>query len=139
MAKRKDIKITERGWAGHFILRHRYRFKRNTLIEYKDEKYVVSTVGLLEDLQGNIDNLGLGISNIDRTSRYYETMVFKGIYIEQYIEADVSALLWTDCLSAASIKELNEMYKSKGADNVANDMHEKNVEEVIQMILLREE
>ena len=64
-------KITERGWAGHFICAARCNFRRNTLIESGDTRVVVSTVGALrlkEDRQGFSD---LGC---DRT---YETMAFR--------------------------------------------------------------
>ena len=41
----KKIKRTERGWAGHCIISDDCRYHRNTLLEYKDLKVVVSTIG----------------------------------------------------------------------------------------------
>ena len=64
------VKRTERGWAGHFIAADRCMFRRNTLLEYKDRKWVVSTIGNYHpSLYGTVDTIG--------HERWYETMVFE--------------------------------------------------------------
>ena len=40
-----ELKITERGWPAHYICAEYRLFRRNTLIEYADLKWVVSTEG----------------------------------------------------------------------------------------------
>ena len=40
-----EVKRTERGYPGHFILSHRCVFTRNTLLEYGETRVIVSTVG----------------------------------------------------------------------------------------------
>ena len=64
------IKITYRGWGGHFILGHRCRFRLNTLVEVGEQRVVVSTVGLLPNplKEGEWMEIGCG--------RHYETMAF---------------------------------------------------------------
>lgn len=114
-------KITERGWAGHFICAARCNFRRNTLIESGDTRVVVSTVGALrlkEDRQGFSD---LGC---DRT---YETMAFMAKFDAPYWDADVSREVAFDMpwsLEGASQEH----------DQRANDMHEAIVSKITATI-----
>jgi len=75
-----DVKITERGWAGHFCAAGLCGFRRNTLIEAGQKRVVVSTVGNLRD-DGKTREVGVG--------RYYETMAFHAKKEGVYWEADV--------------------------------------------------
>ncbi len=118
--KKEDcLKITERGWGGHFYLSHRCQFRRNTLIEYKNRKYVVSTVG---NLSGEVfANQQIGCD------RYYETMAFKAKFVKPYWEADVSKEV--EFNSKWSINKLEQ-----DTDLEANQMHEDVVKELIGKI-----
>ena len=117
----KQVKRTERGWAGHFICADRCLFRRNTLLEYEDTKIVVSTVGGMM-----VENHGKGEIDTVGHERYYETkafysdpndMVFHDIDAEREI-----------CLGCEW--ELNEI-----DDNKANDMHENAVEWVSKQMV----
>jgi hypothetical protein len=78
-------KVTYRGWGGHFIGGHRCLFRLNTLIEYKDIKIVVSTVGnYMEEINGNRKIRELGFN------RYFETMAFHAKKEGEFWEADVA-------------------------------------------------
>lgn len=66
----KGVKITERGWAGHFILAHKCTFHRNTLLEKGDVKIVVSSVGRMLHPYKKDKLYEIGCD------RFYETMVF---------------------------------------------------------------
>ncbi len=118
-SKRK-VKRTERGWAGHFICAHRCRFRRNTLLEYRKIKIVVSTVGLMESSMNNkFETIGL--------DRHYETMAFHSNGKDsRYHDIDVSRQIYFE--SPWSISELD-------ADDRANDMHEKVVAEISKGLL----
>ena len=124
-----SVKITERGWAGHFICSGQCRFRRNTLIEYGDKKWVVSTVGnQLNPQTRKLMKIG--------ADRWYETMAFEACDIGGYIEADVSKELniESECgLYATTKAELYEKYPL--VDNAANEMHENVVKEMVEKIV----
>ena len=80
-----DVKRTERGWAGHFICADKCRFRRNTLIEYGDKKWVVSSVGalyLFNPLTNKVELDSVGYE------RWYETMAFVA-RDDEYNDADM--------------------------------------------------
>jgi len=122
------VKITERGWAGHFICADRCQFRRNTLISYGNKRIVVSTVGMMKDLHDEgrkFDTIGAG-------GRYYETMAFKASLQGPYWDVDVSEQInfdseWSIC--ANSVKSL-----PFDSDNKANDMHDAVVRELSKKI-----
>lgn len=120
------VKRTERGWAGHFIAANSCRFRRNTLLEYKDLKWVVSTVGCYY-IGGHIETIG--------RERWYETMVFEATYQNGYLDADVAKQIeisqaWG--IWGRTWEEVEENYPTP--DNAANDMHERIVDEMIERI-----
>ena len=123
-----EVNVTERGWAGHFILSDKCLFRRNTLLEYKDKKWVVSTVGAYRTLENKIDNIG--------HCRWYETMAFNAYEKDGYIDANVRNEvsfnsdwgIWGD-----SWEEVLENCNGT-PDNAANDMHDKLVSELIEKI-----
>ena len=79
------VRVTERGWPGHFCAANRCRFRRNTLIEGDTDTVVVSTVGAMDPLgrYGPAEEIGYG--------RHFETMVF-GVCesTAPYFDADVT-------------------------------------------------
>lgn len=127
------VKRTERGWAGHFCCALQCRFRRNTLLEYEDKKWVVSTVGCMtSSLYGDDEPEQIG------ADRYYETMAFEVDPSSKYLDADVSKMLdfksnWG--LFADSWRELLKEYPYP--DKAANDMHEAVVAELTQVLYMR--
>lgn len=117
----KQVKRTERGWAGHFICSEYCQFRRNTLLEYGDRKWVVSTVGRMVvtnplSKKREFDTIG--------HNRYYETMAFEAMEVENgYIDADVSNGI--DFESDWAIPDI-----APDSEQRANDMHEAVVEEL---------
>ena len=83
-----EVKVTERGWAGHFILADRCLFRRNTLLEYKDKKWVVSTVGAYRNRENKMDSIGY--------CRWYETGVFEAYEKNGYINTTDFTLFLED-------------------------------------------
>ena len=115
------MRRTERGWSGHFICADRCLFRRNTLLEHRRIKIVVSTVGAMQsfDKEGEYEIIG--------HNRYYETMAFHSDKNDKrYHDMDVSRQVYFD-----SDWQINEL----DADDKANDMHEKVVYEIIKGLL----
>lgn len=130
------VKITERGWAGHFCSAHQCRFRRNTLLEYQDKKWIVSTVGAMPQSKvmreipefcskNGFETIGMG--------RYYETMAFKAQPITNkegniiYYDADVGEDIDFDSEWAIDNCDFE-------TDQQANEMHDKVVKELIKKI-----
>lgn len=115
------LKITERGYAGHFIGSNSCSFRRNTLIEYGNKKVIVSTVGnyqpdIIKELPERIQH-EIGIN------RTYETMAFLAKKEGPYWEANVSQEF--PFKSNWALSELE--YET---DAKADEMHEKVVKEI---------
>ncbi len=119
-----EVTRTERGWAGHFICADDCLFRRNTLLEYGETKIVVSTVGLMIDHFKNKDKNGkMKFSQIG-CGRNFETMAFHAQRVDdRYWDADVSKQVNFDS---------EWMIAEEDADDRANDMHEKVVDEIIE-------
>ena len=116
------VKRTERGWAGHFIASSNCLFRRNTLLEYKDKKIVVSTVG---NYFVRNPSTGKKYTEYVGLNRHYETMAFYALKGDKYNDADVSREIEFD--SEWQLKELDDIK--------ANNMHEKVVEELTEKLI----
>ena len=131
-----EVKITERGWAGHFICADKCKFRRNTLLEYGDKKWIVSTVGAMPQSEifrkipefcskNGFETIGL--------DRYYETMAFEAQDCTEngsdcvYLDANVSEQIDFD--SNWAIDHIDF-----GTDQEANDMHDAVVMELVEKI-----
>jgi hypothetical protein len=111
------MKRTERGWPGHLCVAERCLFRRNTLLEHKDIKIVISTVGLYKTENG--------FETIGGIERYYETMVFYANDDKRYYDADVSREI---CFNS------NWYINKIDADDKANEMHENVICEIIDKL-----
>ena len=115
------MKLTERGWGGHFIGAPECLFRRNTLIEHEETKIVVSTVGLYR-IGTMIERLGL--------NRYYETMAFySDLNDTRYYDANVAQQIDFDSPWTIDILD---------ADDIANEMHDTVVWELTERLRLGE-
>lgn len=123
-----EVKRTERGWAGHYILGDKCKFHRNTLLECGTKKWIVSTIGGLITDDMNVVPIG--------ANRWYETMAFEAKCKDGYWEADVEKEISFDGewgLCAESFDTLIDIYPYP--DNVANAMHERVVDELCEKII----
>ena len=130
------VKVTERGWAGHFCCADKCKFRRNTLLEYQNKKWIVSTVGAMPQSETIIKIPELRSENGFETiglNRYYETMVFEAKPIKNekgdiiYYDANVEKQIGFDSDWAIDNCDFE-------ADKQANEMHDKVVEELINKI-----
>ena len=123
----KKLKITERGFAGHFICSSSCLFHRNTLLEYGNDRIIVSTVGNYrpknipaEKLKKEDQEIGI--------NRFYETMAFeaikKGVYWEINVQREI------DFKSNWAINNLEE-----NSDLEADLMHDKIVKEISKKMI----
>jgi hypothetical protein len=72
-----QVKVTFRGYAGHCCVSHKCLFHLNSLLEYKDKKIGVSTVGLyVPDLTAEY----VKYEPLNATDSYFETMAFWSNY-----------------------------------------------------------
>ena len=115
-----EVKRTERGWAGHLYLSSSCRYHRNTLLEYGDKKWIISTVGAYFPFPDKEPE------NIEY-KRFYETMAFEAQLDEGYYEANVSKRIYFN--SKWDIDHID--YET---DKEADEMHEAVVTELIQKI-----
>ena len=122
------VKRTERGWAGHYICADRCLFRRNTLLEYQDKKWIVSTVGNFALSTRGTDMIG--------ADRWYETMVFEAEMKNGYIDADVTKQIYPENdwgIWGESWEQVKTLHPYP--DNDANDMHERIVNEMAGRIV----
>lgn len=118
----KSVKVTYRGWPGHYIVAKDCIFRLNTLVEVGEIRYVVSTVGNLQPrvpIGSKIEKVGCDY--------YYETMVFRAALVEGgYWDQDSgNPVLTKHCVEKITID----------SDQKAQEMHEAAVGEIIGQIL----
>jgi hypothetical protein len=117
-------KITERGWPGHYCCAEACRFRRNTLVEGKLGRVVVSTVGDEHtNTEGKTRPQHIGAGVVHRQWRWYETMVFcvekRGSYFvadggDNLEEHDLPWAIEADCAEDLPLD----------VDNIADHIHE---------------
>ena len=128
-----EVKITYRGWPGHYICAKECLFRLNTLVKCGGVAVVISTVGNKspdEDLRSFVDpeRSGWCMEPIG-LDRYYETMAFIANDSE-YRDADVSKEVRFDSKWSLDINDL----KNGAPDLQACAMHEAVVQEVVEHI-----
>jgi hypothetical protein len=118
MSYRKVVK-TERGWPGHFICADKCFFRRNTLLEHRDIRIVVSTVGLMQYGNSGFTEIGC--------DRHFETMAFHAQREQdKHWDADVTRQVYFNGRWQIS---------DKTKDYEANEMHEDVVDEISRELL----
>lgn len=90
----EKVKRTERGWCGHFIGGADCMYHRNTLLEYGEQKAVVSTIGYYLPRNKRQEYWKHGKMDFEMVGRdrYFETMAFLADD-SQYHDADVTKVI----------------------------------------------
>lgn len=114
-------KTTERGWPGHFILCDRCMFRRNTLVEFGDQRVVVSTVGRMWSKdRSQLETVG--------HEKHFETTAFPAIMKNGYWEADT-------CNEIELMDQKSHIFGDEPErSGEANDMHDDYVAAVCLML-----
>ncbi len=117
------VKRTERGWPGHYVCASHCLFRRNTLLQKDDINIIVSSVGNM--------SIGLNSKGFEPigANRIYETMVFVATKQGPYWDADV-----TRQISLGLDWGIPPENRPDDVDNIANDIHEEHVEEIIRLM-----
>lgn len=123
--KKKEVKVTFRGWPGHFICGYECMFRLNTLLEYGNKRIVVSTVGLLPDPLEK-KNTGKIVFREVGCKRHFETMAFWAMKNGDFWDMDVKRQINFESEWA---------YGSVEDELKANDGHYAVVEELKQKLL----
>lgn len=108
------MRTHERGWKAHFCGAADCQFSRNTLVEDGKTHIAVSTVGNYQP-RGTSEKIG--------RKHYYETLAFFAEWDGTYWDAKTSAEISVDIDSY-----VNEI--SYRTDKIANEIHQKVVEEI---------
>jgi len=118
---KREVKITYRGWPGHYCEGHKCVFHLNTLLECKTRRYVVSTVGNI--LRDRLDTRSeLNYQALDFNTRYYETMIFGVKRDGVYWDARADRQVYTDDDLPWCVETLDHE-----SDVRAQEVHEANV------------
>lgn len=124
----EEIKRTERGWCG-YIKGHQWcLFRRNTLLEYDDKKIVIATFG------NYIDPLGFCSAPIVENI-WYQTIAgyaYKDSDGYWEIDGEKQIPIVADHMLQGTHDEMFDMAWLN--DKKANEMHERVVEEMMDVI-----
>lgn len=117
----KEVKRTERGWAGHCIISDDCRYHRNTLLEYEDLKIVVSTIGRYVPMS----RVMYGDYSFDTVGcdRFFETMAFVADETK-YHDADATQQVEFDSKWSLDSPDM-EIEADEMHENVVKEISEK--------------
>lgn len=117
----KEVKRTERGWAGHCIISDDCRYHRNTLLEYEDLKIVVSTIGRYVPMSRVM--YGDYSFDIVGCDRFFETMAFVADETK-YHDADATQQVEFDSKWSLDSPDM-EIEADEMHENVVKEISEK--------------